>query len=200
MEMEEVLPGIHQWSWFSPEKGYNFNGYLVVSGKERVLIDPPPMAEEDAAWLDRQGPITGIVLTNHDHVREAETDRKRYNTLVSAPEADAPLMEIKADRTFTDGDRIPGGLKVIHVPDGKSPGESALLLERGKGILFLGDALIGKPPGRLSLMPPEKYKDPLKAREGIRALLRQSFDSVLVGDGASILAGGRKAIEDFLRP
>ena len=197
--MKEILPGIYQWSWFSQEKGYDFNGHLVVAGAERVMIDPPPMSAEDDAWLQKQGPIAGIVLTNRDHVREAEAYRKKFKTIVLAPEADAPLMEIKIERTFKNSDLLPGGMKAIHVPDGKSPGESALFLNRGKGILILGDALIGKPPGRLSLMAPEKYKDPAKAREGIRVLLKQSFDMILLGDGASILASGRQAIEEFLR-
>jgi glyoxylase-like metal-dependent hydrolase (beta-lactamase superfamily II) len=197
--MKEILPGIYQWSWFSQEKGYDFNGHLVVTGAERVMIDPPPMSVEDEAWLQKQGPIACIILTNRDHVREAETYRKKLKTTVLAPESDAPLMEIKIDRAFKDGDLLPGGMKAIHIPDAKSPGESPLFLDRGKGILILGDALIGKPPGRLNLMPPEKYKDPSKAREGIRVLLNHTFDAILVGDGASILTGGRRAIEEFLK-
>jgi len=197
--MKEVLPGIYQWSWFSQEKGYDFNGHLIVSGAERVMIDPPPMSSEDDAWFQKVGPIDCIVLTNRDHVREAEAYRKSFKTIVLAPELDAPLMEIKTDRMFKDGDLLPGGMKAIHIPDGKSPGESALFINRGNGILILGDALIGKPPGRLGLMPPEKYKDPAKAREGIRVLLKYQFDSILVGDGRSILTGGRRAIEEFLR-
>lgn len=197
--MKEIFPGIYQWSWFSQEKGYDFNGHVIVSGEERVIIDPPPLPADGEAWLQKQGPIAGIILTNRDHVREAETYRKQFNTIILAPESDAPLMEIKIDRTFKDGDRLPGGIMAIHIPDGKSPGESALLLDRIKGILILGDALIGKPPGRLNLMPPEKYKDPSKARKGIRGLLNYQFDGILVGDGASILTGGRQAIEGFLR-
>ena len=197
--MKEVLPGIYQWSWFSQEKGYDFNGHLIVSGAERVMIDPPPMSSEDDAWFQKVGPIDCIVLTNRDHVREAEAYRKSFKTIVLAPELDAPLMEIKTDRMFKVGDLLPGGMKAIHIPDGKSPGESALFINRGNGILILGDALIGKPPGRLGLMPPEKYKDPAKAREGIRVLLKYQFDSILVGDGRSILTGGRRAIEEFLR-
>jgi len=197
--LREILPGIYQWSWFSQEKGYDFNGHLVVSGAERAMIDPPPLSEEDRTRLQKLGPIDCIVLTNRDHVREAEAYRTKFKTIVLAPEADAPLMEIKIDRTFKDGDLLPGGIKAIHVPDGKSPGESALFLDRGKGILILGDALIGKSPGKLNQMPPDKYKNPSKAREGIRVLLNYSFDSILVGDGASILTGGRRAIEEFLR-
>lgn len=197
--MKEILPGIHQWSWFSQEKGYDFNGHVVVSGEERVMIDPPPLSAEDEAWLQNQGGIAGIILTNRDHVREAEAYRKQFVTVVLAPEADAPLMEIKADRTYKNGDRLPAGITAIHIPDGKSPGESALLLDRGQGVVILGDALIGKPPGRLNLMPPDKYKDPAKAREGIRVLLNYSFDSILVGDGTSIPTGGKQAVEEFLR-
>jgi glyoxylase-like metal-dependent hydrolase (beta-lactamase superfamily II) len=197
--MKEVLPGIYQWSWFSQEKGYDFNGHLVVAGAERVMIDPPPMSAEDDAWLQKFGPISCIVLTNRDHVREAEAYRKKLKTVVLAPEADAPLMEIKIDRNFKGGDLLPGGMKAIHIPDGKSPGESALFLDRGKGILILGDALIGKPPGKLNLMPPEKYKDPSKAREAIRVLLNYNFDSILVGDGVQVLKGGKRAVEEFLR-
>lgn len=59
--------------------------------------------------------------------------------------------------------------------------------------------MIGKPPGKLNLMAPEKYKDPSKAREGIRVLLNYKFDSILVGDGASVLTGGKQAVEEFLR-
>jgi len=47
-------------------------------------------------------------------------------------------------------------------------------------------------------MPPEKYKDPAKAREGIRVVLAMKFDAILVGDGASILRGGQRAIAEFL--
>ena len=197
--MKEILPGIYQWSWFSREKGYDFNGHLAVAGAERVMIDPPPLSAEDDAWLQKQGPIACIILTNRDHVREAETYRKKLKTTILAPETDAPLMEIKIDRKFKNGELLPGGIKAVHIQDGKSPGESALFLDRGKGILILGDALIGKPPGKLNLMPPEKYKDPAKAREGIRVLLHYKFDSILVGDGASILTGGKRAIEEFLR-
>jgi glyoxylase-like metal-dependent hydrolase (beta-lactamase superfamily II) len=196
--MQEMLPGVYQWFWFSQEKGYDFNGHIIVSGAERVMIDPPPLSAEDGAWLQKLGPIACIVLTNRDHVREAEAYRKQFKTTVLAPVQDAPLMGIKIDRTFKDGDNLPGGIKAIHIPDGKSPGESALFLNRGKGILIVGDALIGKPPGRLNLMPTEKYRDPSKAREGIRVLLKQSFDAILLGDGASILTGGKKAIEEFL--
>ena len=66
-----------------------------------------------------------------------------------------------------------------------------------KKTLFLGDALIGKPPSEVSLLPPEKYADIEKARSGIKVLDPLNFNSVLMGDGEPVFTGGKKAIERF---
>jgi len=65
-------------------------------------------------------------------------------------------------------------------------------------VLIVGDALIGKPAGSVSLLPAEKYADLAKAKEGLRRLLKYEFDSLLVGDGASILTGGKSVVERLL--
>jgi len=135
-----------------------------------------------------------IVLTNRDHVRETEAYRREFHAKVYVPAADAVQMDITSDKTYEDGELLPGGLWVIHLEGMKSPGESALFLERGKGILIVGDALIGKPPNHLNLLAPEKLPDIGKAKEGLRRLLKYNFDMVLVGDGASILTEGKEAV------
>ena len=197
--MKEILPGIFQWSWFSQEKGMDFNGHLMVAGDERVIMDPPPMTPEDQMQIESHRPIQFILITNRDHIREAEACRKHFGAKVLVPERDAPEILIQADGTYKNGDKLPGGLKAVHIPDAKSPGECAFLLNRGKGILILGDALIGKPPGRLNLLPPDKFADPKKAKGGLKVLRQAPFDAVLVGDGVSILTGGKQVLEDFLR-
>lgn len=196
--MEEIFPGIEMWSWYSEEKGINFNGYLIGHGKERVVIDPPEMTIDDKQDLSING-VKAVILTNRDHTREAMECRTLLNTKVWAPEGDAQEMgSISVDRTFKDGDLLPAGLKVVSIPNGKSPGEAALYLEQSGGIFILGDALIGKPAGELNLMPADKYADIKKAKEGLRRLLDYSFEVVLVGDGKPILTGGKKAVEKCL--
>jgi glyoxylase-like metal-dependent hydrolase (beta-lactamase superfamily II) len=107
-------------------------------------------------------------------------------------------MDLKPTHTYTDGELLPGGIWVIRLKDQKSPGESALFIQQGKGVLIVGDALIGKPAGSVSLLPVEKYADAAKAKEGLRRLLKYEFDSLLVGDGTAILTGGKSAVVRLL--
>ncbi len=196
--MKQLLPGIWQWSWFSPEKQLDFNGLFLTVGEHLVLVDPPLMSAEDMTQARRGGRVDYILISNRDHVREAATYQREFRCQVMVPEADVSEMEIKADKTYTDGELLPGGIWAIHLKDQKSRGESALFIQQGKGIMILGDAMIGKPPGSLTMLPAEKYADAAKAREGLRRLLKYEFDTLLVGDGTSIITGAKAAVERAL--
>ena len=193
--MKQLLPGIWQWSWFSEEKQLDFNGLFLHVGEHKIVIDPPPMTAQASTLIRRQGQVDYIIVTNRDHAREASAYQADFRCQLQVPESDAPQMDLKATRTFKDGELLPGGIWVVHLQNQKSPGESALFLQQGKGILIVGDALIGKPSGSLSLLPAEKYDDAGKAKEGLRRLLKYNFDAILVGDGASILTGAKQAVE-----
>ena len=197
--MKQVLPQIWQWSWFSPEKQLDFNGHLLAVGEHRILIDPPPMDSTDRAQVRQGGQIDYIIITNRDHEREVETFRNDFQCQVFVPELDAKEMKIQPTKTYADGELLPGGIWVVHLADQKSLGECALFLQQGNGIVIVGDALIGKPPGAVSLLPPEKYANISKAREGLQRLLKYNFDSLLVGDGVSILTGAKAVVEDALQ-
>ena len=197
--MKQILPRVWQWSWFSQEKQLNFNGHLLAVGEHRILVDPPPMESHDVAQVRQGGQVDYMVITNRDHAREAERYRKEFGCQVMVPEKDANEMTIQPDKSYVDGELLPGGLWVVHLADQKSPGECALFLQQGKGLVIVGDAVIGKPSGAVSLLPPEKYADISKAREGLRRLLKYNFDTLLVGDGASILTGAKVAIEHTLQ-
>ncbi|HWC50846.1 MAG TPA: hypothetical protein VG453_04135 [Nitrospira sp.] len=193
--MKSLLPGIWQWSWFSEEKQLNFNGLFLTVGEHKILVDPPPLTAEASTLIRRQGQVDYIIVTNRDHAREAAACQKDFGCQVFVPEADAPQMDLHPSKTFKDGELLPGGIWVIHLQDQKSPGESALFLQQGRGVLIVGDALIGKPSGALSVLPAEKYADAAKAKAGLRRLLKYQFDAILVGDGASILSGAKAAVE-----
>jgi glyoxylase-like metal-dependent hydrolase (beta-lactamase superfamily II) len=192
--MKTVAPGIQQWSFFSQDKQLDFNGLLLTVNDHCILVDPPSMDAADRTAILKGRTVDYILLTNRDHVREAQACRREFKAKVYAPETDAPLMEIAIDKTYKDGELLPGGLWVIHLRDMKSPGESALFLDKGKGYLILGDSLIGKPPGQLTLLSADKFADVSKAKASLTRLLKYNFDAVLVGDGTSILTGAKEAV------
>jgi glyoxylase-like metal-dependent hydrolase (beta-lactamase superfamily II) len=198
--MKQLLPGIWQWSWFSEEKQLDFNGLFLTVGEHRILIDPPPMTGEASSTILRNGPVDYIVVTNRDHAREAAKYQGELHCQLRIPEADAAQMDLTSAKTFKDGELLPGGIWVIQLKDQKSPGESALFIQHGKGVLIVGDALIGKPAGFVRMLPDEKYTDVMKAREGLRRLLKYNFDSLLVGDGVSILTSAKQAVERLFQP
>ncbi|BFU89821.1 MAG: hypothetical protein NTAFB01_10080 [Nitrospira sp.] len=196
--MKQILPDIWQWSWFSDEKQLDFNGLLLVIGEHKILVDPPPMTAEARAIVRRYEPMDYIIITNRDHIREAAAYQAELKCQLRVPEADAAQMDVKPTKTYKDGELLPGGIWAIHLREQKSPGESVLFIERGRGVLILGDALIGKPPGAVRMLPGEKYADLAKAKEGLRRLLKYNFDSLLVGDGSSILVGAKQQVEQLL--
>ena len=197
--MKQILPGMWQWSWFSEEKQLDFNGLFLMIGEHKILVDPPPMSAEASTFIRRNGPVDYIIVTNRDHAREAAAYQAEFKCQLQVPESDAPQMELKPTKTFKDGELLPGGLWVIHLKEQKSPGESALFIQQGRGALIVGDALIGKPAGAVSMLATEKYANATKAKDGLRRLLKYNFESLLVGDGTSILAGGKQPVEQFLQ-
>jgi glyoxylase-like metal-dependent hydrolase (beta-lactamase superfamily II) len=196
--MKSILPHIFEWSWFSEEKRLDFNGHLLTVGEHRILVDPPPMSAGDMSSLRQGGAPDYIIVTNRDHEREAAHFRREFNCQVMTPELDAKEMSLTPDKTFKDGELLPGGIWVIQLLHQKSLGESALFLQQGKGVLIVGDGVIGHPPGSLRLLSPEKYSDIDQARKGLRRLLTYTFDSLLVGDGTSILTEAKPVLEQLL--
>ena len=196
--MKQLLPGIWQWSWFSEDKKLDFNGLFLSVGEHRILVDPPPMTAQDVAQVRAGGAIDYILITNRDHEREAASFQKQFNCQVWLPEADAALMTVKASKTYKDGELLAGGIWAVHLKDQKSPGECAFFIQQGKGILIVGDALIGKPPGSVAMLPDDRFADPVKARAGLKRLLKYNFDTLLVGDGVSIMTGAKPVVEKFL--
>ena len=201
--MKEILSDIYTWHEFSEEKQLNFNGYLLIFEGESVLIDPPGLTEEDFAELESlagknsKHPLQAILLTNVHHERECDGVRNKFDVPVLINEKDETGLIGKADKTFAEDDALPGGLMTFKLENQKSPGESAFFLKE-RGVMILGDALIGKVPGKLNMLPPDKYRDPKLAKKGLSRLMGFEFESLLVGDGEPILENGKEAVKIFL--
>jgi glyoxylase-like metal-dependent hydrolase (beta-lactamase superfamily II) len=65
-------------------------------------------------------------------------------------------------------------------------------------MLVVGDALIGNPPGRLSLLRERVMDDPARLRASVQSLLELDFDALMVGDGVSIREGARERLHELV--
>ena len=201
--MKEILPDIYTWHEFSEEKQLNFNGYLLICRGESVLIDPPRMTDNNIAELENlagknsENPMKAILLSNVHHERQGNVFRNRFGVGVWINAKDSAGLEETADKKFSDGDALPCGLTTVEFENQKSPGESAFFLKE-RGVMIVGDALIGKVPGKLNMMPPDKYRDLELAKRGLNKILDFEFQSLLVGDGASILNDAKREVKSFL--
>ena len=192
--MREILPGILTWPWFSARHGYDFNGWLVRHPEGNVCIDPVEMTDEILEEIAREG-VARIVLTNRNHFRSSMRVRERTGARIAIHPADAGFARGKG--TAVDDELLPGesaGPFALVDAHGKSPGEIALHWP-ARRILLVGDACVGKPPGECALLPDAVIDDKPALIESLRRLSRLDFDSLLVGDGAPILEGGRAALE-----
>jgi len=195
--MRDIVSDILTWPWFSEPHGYNFNGHLVRDPGGNICIDPVEPTEDDMDTLVREN-ADWIVLTNRNHSRAANRVRASTGarTVIHADDADhARSQETELDGAFEVGGTV-GPLEVVDA-SGKSPGEVALLW-RDRGILIVGDAIIGNPPGQCGLLPERVMEDPARLRSSVRKLLNLDFNILLVGDGESILQNAKARLEELV--
>lgn len=195
--MREIVNGILTWSWFSEPHGYDFNGHLIRDPGGNICVDPVEPTAGDLEAIVQEG-VTRILLTNRNHSRAANRvrARTRAETVIHADDADhARSQDTDIDDYLTVGGRI-GPLEVVGAA-GKSPGEVALFW-RDRGILIVGDAIIGNPPGQCGLLPERVVDDPAGLRSNVRKLLNLDFDILLVGDGESILQNAKARLKELV--
>ena len=197
--MDEILKDVYTWSVYSEEKKLNFNGHFIASQHPlfgNVVIDPPQASDSDLEQMESLGFVQHIIITNRDHIRWSEEFQQKFGAEIQMNTNDITNNAMVSDRNFKNGDMIAGFLQAVVIPDNKSPGETALFWAERK-TLFLGDALIGKPPGAVTLLSEEKYDDIQRAKAGISILHKLDFEHLLLGDGDSILHNGKEVVSQY---
>ena len=195
--METILGDVLTWSWFSEPHGYNFNGLLIPDPGGNLCIDPVEPNDEVLSELVRRG-VSRILITNRNHLRAANRVRERTGARSYIHPEDAAHAKAQGavlDGELHDGERI-GALEAIAV-SGKSPGEVAFLWPERK-TLIVGDAVVGNPPGRLSLLRERVMDDPARLRRSVQQLIALDFDTILVGDGVSVIGDAKQRLRELV--
>jgi len=196
--MNEIVPDVFTWSRWSEPHGYDFNGYLVRHADGNLCIDPVQPQDDVLSRIERLG-VAKILLTNRNHSRAANLVRERTGAPVLIAPDDAQHAKDQGtpiDGALNAGDTI-GPFTVVSAA-GKSPGEVAFFWP-ARRMLFVGDVVIGNPPGRCSLLREKVMDDPARLRRSVVELAKLDFDALLVGDGVSILGAAKPRLLELVQ-
>ena len=193
-----VTEKLHGWAAFQTEWKVFFNSYALTTANGILLVDPTKPAPSVVQALDRLGEVTGIVLTNANHDRDAGWFRKHYAAQVYAHEKAPADCDTAIDVLVVDGEKLPGGLTVIHLP-GVASGEMAILSQDAGGVLMIGDAIVNTTGKGLELLPEEFLDDRRIARQSLRKLLDCDFQVATFSHGEAITVHAKQQIATFLR-
>jgi hypothetical protein len=176
-----------------------------------VLVDPlaPPDGDEFWSALDRdveraKRPVA-VLLTNHYHQRSSAEIVERYpGTLVYGSKHLVGKTERPVDRTFDDGDVLPGNVRARGIR-GIGDDETAFYIPAHKAFVF-ADALVGIGDGAVRVVPrrwaPEgdeagkRYE--AEFRPSLRKLLNVPIDMLLVSHGEPVTSYGSAALAEAL--
>jgi glyoxylase-like metal-dependent hydrolase (beta-lactamase superfamily II) len=215
----EIVEGIHQVD------GVNANVYVVVDGKELILIDTG-MSGNSGKILNYIGTIgrqasdvTQIVLTHHhmDHVGSAFELKKATNAKIAVHEEDADVVAgkkaapkfkniliraiasvIKVKPVEVDTRLKEGdrvGRLIVVHTPGHTPG-SICLHDLQNKVLFVGDAL--RYSGGKLEGPREQFTpDMSSADQSIQKIAKLDFDIMLSGHGDPLRPDAAKRVREF---
>ncbi len=199
--IEEILPGLVQWSAFHEGIGHVVHSsFDLHSG---TLIDPMEPQEGVEALTTLTTPQR-IVLTNRHHYRHSARYVKRFDCPVLCHKAglahfgnDRPVQGFSFDEQLADGVRA---LELGSI----CAEETTLLLDAHNGVLAFGDGLTRDAKGSLTFMPDALLgEDPTSVRRGLlrnlrRTLEDEDFDSLLFAHSEPVIGGATALLDDLL--
>ncbi len=189
---------IYCWSEFNKEHQLDFHSFLLYLIEGNILVDPLPFAPEDERSLRDLGPVAWIIVTNSDHLRDAENISKSLGVPIYAPAGEESDFPCRVVRWLKDGDYVAPELQIFALEGSKTDGELAILFE--EKTLITGDLIRSHEEGKLTLLPDEKLKDKAKAIASVKRLADlPKLETIVVGDGWPILEDAKARLQDLVK-
>jgi glyoxylase-like metal-dependent hydrolase (beta-lactamase superfamily II) len=197
-ELRAVTRNLYGWASFHPQWKTDFNSYALRTSEGVVFVDPMKPDAEVIQKLEALGEPIGVLLTNAHHNRDADWFRKQYEIQVYAHEKAKADCEMSIDILLMDGERLPGGVKAVHLP-GSSEGETAYYAKSSGGIVLMGDTLLNQSGKGLTLLPDAYIEDKKQMLKSLQKLLELDFKIATFAHGDPIVKDAKKAIARFVK-
>jgi len=197
-ELRKITRILQGWSSFHAQWKIDFDSYALKTPDGVVFIDPMKPAPAVVEKLEALGEPLAIFLTNADHDRDADWFRKQYGIQIYAHEKAKADCDTKIDVLVLDGEKLPGGVKVIPLL-GTAAGSVAFYTRQSGGIVLMGDSLLNIPGKGLALLPAQYLEDKKQAVQSLRQLLDLNFKIATFAHGDPLVKDAKKRIERFLK-
>ncbi|WP_293267343.1 MBL fold metallo-hydrolase [Neptunomonas sp.] len=176
------------WSVFDEDRNIDFHSYVWVRPQGNIVFDPLPQTEHDKQHLLSLGKVSHIIISNSDHVRNAQLLAADTGAQICGPAGEKESFPIECAQWLSDGSNILEGLDVYSVSGSKTAGELAFIAEGDT--LITGDLIRAHSGGKLCILPDGKLKDKNLAIASVKQLAAISgITAVLPGDGWPVFRG-----------
>ena len=195
-EIQVLSDRLRYWSVYEPAVKCEIGCCAIKVASGWVVFDPVPLGELAWAELLAEGEVRAILLTNANHVRDADALRKRFQVpIVTAPDTRRGITELKPDIALLPNELL-YGIRAVAIP-GATPGETAFYSDTG--VLILGDAVINvSTEAGLEFLPDKYCDDPKQNRESLKTLLAYDFHTLILAHGPPVTTRARERLAALL--
>lgn len=196
-ELQAVSDSLFHWSVYDPEVKCELGSIAVKVASGLVVVDPIPLALEAWTELLAGSPLRAIFLTNGNHVREAESLRKKHGVpIVTAPATYKEVAPLRPDVTLLENELVYGA-SAVPIP-GATAGETAFHFDNG--VLAIGDAVINLDSEKgLELLPDKYCVDARQNRRSLEKLLPLEFHTLTFAHGLPVTQRAKEKLRALLQ-
>jgi len=197
-DLHQLSPRICLWQAFDPAVKTDLFSTAVLMESGLFLVDPIPLVPSVWEDLTAGQRVAGVVVTNANHLRNADEAAQKARAPIFAAEPVAAQLTSTITKEVRGGDQVAPGVTVISL-EGAAESELAVHFVGDGGTIVLGDALINLDPYGFALLPPKYCSNQKQLRRSLRQLLDFSFDRLCFAHGLPLVSGARARLEELLR-
>lgn len=193
VELHRVCEGVAIWHRYDAAVKADLFSTALRTDAGLFLVDPISAGDDILDELTSDAPVSGVVVTNANHLRSASALSER----LAAPVFAASEAEIPHACAVTNIGQSAADLHVVPI-EGAARGEIALHSRRAGGTLVLGDALINFGSHGFTFLPAKYATNPKLMRESLRQLLHLQFERILFAHGTPITSRAHAQLASLL--
>ncbi|MBQ0785802.1 MAG: MBL fold metallo-hydrolase [Amphritea sp.] len=188
---------LYCWTQFDEDRDIDFHSYLWVRDSGNVIFDPLPLTAHDENHLKSLGNVSHIIISNSDHIRNAEALAQQTGADIWGPAGEKASFPIKCTQWLSEGKSVIDGLDVYALSGSKTEGELAFIVEGNT--LITGDLIRAHSGGKLCMIPDAKLKDVEQAKASVKRVASiKGIDAILTGDGWPVFRNGEQALLELM--